>query len=63
MKAPEAPLTPFSDSFYRDCLENGWRGLDRVFLVAQRGNKEASTLVLPTRGTQSGAYSDFPNSF
>ena len=34
-----------------------------MFVVAQRGIKDASTLVLPTRGTQSRAYSDFPNSF
>jgi hypothetical protein len=34
----------------RNCLENSWTGLDRVFSVARSGDKGALRPVLPTRG-------------
>jgi hypothetical protein len=57
------PQNPFSDGFSRNCLENSFTRLDRVFLVAQSGNKGASRLVLPPHGPQGEAHLDLPNSF
>jgi hypothetical protein len=39
------------NSSSRNCLENSWRGMDCVFLVAQSGDKDASGLVMSTRRT------------
>ena len=45
-------------------MENSRTGLDRVFLVTQSGDKGASRPVfLRLVGVQSGAHSEFPNSF
>ena len=44
----EVPLGPLIRCITeRNCLENSWTRLDRVFSVGQRGNKDASSLILP----------------
>jgi hypothetical protein len=44
-------------------LENSWRGLDRVFLVAQSEDKGASGSLLLTHGTSAWGPFGFPKQF
>ena len=66
---PALLLATIHPSAWRNCLVNSWTGLDRVFLVSQSSDKGASQPVFSIHAffrsmePQSGAHSDFPNSF
>ena len=47
----------------RNCLVNSWTGLNRVFSVAQSGNKGASSPVLPAPGTPKWSPFGFTKQF
>jgi hypothetical protein len=55
--------TKFAESPFRNCLENSWRGPDRVFLVPQSGDKGASRPVFQTYETSEWSPSGFSKQF
>src|SRR5215210_4797882 len=50
-------------SAWRNCLENSWTGLDRVFLVSQSRDKGALQPVFPTHRTSEWSPFGFSKQF
>jgi hypothetical protein len=53
----------FVERSFRNCLENSWTGLDRVFLVSQSEDKGASETVFPTHRTSEWSPFGFSKRF
>src|SRR5215210_5512959 len=53
----------FREFTIRNCLENSWTSLDRVFLVSQSGDKGALQPVFPTHRTSEWSPSGFSKQF
>src|SRR5215211_7547051 len=53
----------FVERSFRNCLENSWTSLDRVFLVSQSGDKGALQPVFPTHRTSEWSPSGFSKQF